>query len=123
VRFARFVVDISCLVEPPQGLPDEQGIFPVSLFSRTAGAQGPNRNCRTTGFDRARSALRKPDPGPNIVGSEKNFADGENICRNYRIRPKETIAFTTARLDPEGILVLDLNAVRVATKSPKGSAK
>lgn len=35
-----------------------------------------------------------------------------NFLRHFGIRPEKTQSFTTARLTPDGILVLDLNATR-----------
>jgi hypothetical protein len=102
-------------------------------FNRHALAALGNPDGVTLMYDRRRSVIGiKASPlnrtnsfllRPKQKSCEGRMITAANFCRNYRIRPKETIAFTTARLDPEGILVLDLNAVRVATKSPKRSAK
>jgi len=39
-----------------------------------------------------------------------------NFCRFYAIRPEETLAFTAAEVDKQGVLILNLNEVKSVRK-------
>ncbi|MGH9948828.1 MAG: hypothetical protein ACRD6X_16770 [Pyrinomonadaceae bacterium] len=52
----------------------------------------------------------KAGMGAGRVISAKNF------CRHYAIRPEETLAFPDASVNKDGILVLDLHAVKGVKK-------
>ncbi len=39
-----------------------------------------------------------------------------NFCRHFRIRPKDTLAFVRARIEPDGVLVLGMNETMPAGK-------
>lgn len=51
--------------------------------------------------------LKRKDPGPS--GNRVIYA--ANFCRFYHIKTAETLAFTTAEVDQQGVLILDLNKV------------
>jgi hypothetical protein len=40
----------------------------------------------------------------------------KNFCKKFHIQPDETLAFTDAKINNDGILILDLNEVRSAKK-------
>ena len=40
----------------------------------------------------------------------------KNFCRAYGIKPKETVAFTDAKVNKDGVLVLDLQKVAAVTR-------
>jgi hypothetical protein len=43
-------------------------------------------------------------------GSQSRVITARNFCRHYAICPAETIGFPTAKVDKNGVLILDLHA-------------
>ena len=50
----------------------------------------------------------------DLQGSGGRIVYASNFCRFNHIRPQETLAFTAAEVDKEGVLILDLNEVAPA---------
>ncbi len=98
-------------------------------FNRHALEALGNPDGVTLMYDRKKSAIGiKPSPlnrqssFPHWI--KKNGRVGQlntatDFCRRYKINPKGTLAFTTARVDSEGVLILDLNAIRIMKKATK----
>jgi hypothetical protein len=50
------------------------------------------------------------------VNSRGREVSAKNFCSRHSILPDETLAFTDAKINNDGILILDLNDVRSARK-------
>ena len=60
-----------------------------------------------------RNAFR-PKRKDKRVGGRVLYA--ANFCRHFRIRPKQTLAFVRARVEPDGVLVLGMQDTMPAGK-------
>lgn len=77
-------------------------------------------------YDRRRSIIgvtRAPVERQNAFrlkrkerGQGSRMVYAANFCRHYSINPDETLRFTAAEVNKDGVLVLDLNEVRVVKK-------
>lgn len=96
-------------------------------FSRGAWAALGEPAAVSLMYDRRRSTIgvRPADPAdPKAYRLRRKDRDrtrsriiaAGNFCRNFGVRPDETLAFTDAALDKSGVLVLDLNEVKPAQR-------
>lgn len=78
-------------------------------------------------YDRRRSTIgvtHAPTSRQNAFRLKRKDSRGgrvlyaSNFCHFYSIRPEETLAFTAAEVNKEGVLILDLNEVRSVRKAP-----
>ncbi len=56
---------------------------------------------------------RKGDSSPN-----GRVLHALSFCRKYRIQPKSVVMFTDAKVNKDGILILDLNQVATVSRKP-----
>ena len=52
---------------------------------------------------------------PQFRGSKSKKIAAGNFCRKYGVKPTETIAFPNAEVNKDGLLVLDLQAVKAVS--------
>jgi len=83
--------------------------FVVLMYDRRRSTIGvsPAPSSRQNAF-RLKRKERKRNGGRVLYAS--------NFCRFYAISPEETLAFTAAEVDKNGVLVLDLNEVKSVRK-------
>jgi hypothetical protein len=80
-------------------------------------------------FDRKQSVvgiLRSPIDRPGAYRLKRKSSNAPNgrmlyatgFCKKYRIQPKSVILFTDARVNKDGILILDLNQIAPVSRKP-----
>lgn len=78
-------------------------------------------------YDRRKQVIgikRSPLDRPNAYRLKRKDSDrvggrmlyAANFCRHHHIKPEETLAFTAAEVDKNGILILSMHEVRSANR-------